>query len=162
VCVEWLVAALLALPGWYGDRGDSAGERASLYRPVAVAICAATVDKWERRALAAQAYAETRLARYVLEDRCSDGPVGQRCDGGRATGPWQVHGFCSAAWAPGKKETRRMLPHKRLVAGARCALRIGALGRCRWGEAGWFQSQRAVRPPRVWAHKRVVLMERVR
>src|ERR1700759_5427543 len=34
---------------------------------------------------------ESGAAQYVHEGRCDDGPVGARCDGGRAHGPWQQH-----------------------------------------------------------------------
>lgn len=34
---------------------------------------------------------ESGAAQYVHEGRCDEGPVGARCDGGRAHGPWQQH-----------------------------------------------------------------------
>jgi len=76
---------------------------------------------------------ETAVARYVQEGRCSDGPVGERCDEGRARGPWQLHrATCPALWRtpPGSPEALR--------AGARCAVSLWryALRRCRGRHPG--------------------------
>src|SRR5690606_2825096 len=66
--------------------------------------------------------------RYVQVGECEAGPVGARCDGGRARGIWQQHkSACPSVWEqePGSIEELRE--------GARCASRLmyGALRRCR-------------------------------
>lgn len=129
-CISLILLAWLVLPPWYQDADDSFQERAELYYPVAAAICSVAQNETERAFLAWQAYEETKLARYVIESRCSDGPPGVRCDEGQATGPWQQHRWCSGAWDGSRSE--------RLEAGARCALRLAR--RCRTPE-GWFAAQ---------------------
>jgi len=101
--VEVILAAMLALTQAALDRGDTVAARRDLYRPTAAAIADVARSPEEAAALVAVAYGETRLARYVLEGRCLDGPVGQQCDKGRdgkprARGPWQVWGWCVEAW----------------------------------------------------------------
>jgi hypothetical protein len=130
-CVDLLLLALLRLAPWYQDVDDSFQQRAELYYPVAVAICAVALNDTERAFLARQAYEETKLARYVLEERCQDGPAGVRCDEGLATGPWQVWGYCKRAWTATYYE-------ERLAAGAACSLRLARM--CRTPE-GWFAAQ---------------------
>lgn len=95
------------------------------------AIVAATRDPSERAFLVTQVWHETRLARYVLWDRCEDGPEWARCDAGRATGPWQVHRWCYGAWS-GTEAAR-------YLAGARCALSLWRAGvhRCRGPHGGF-------------------------
>lgn len=71
---------------------------------------------------------ESRWAIYVWQGRCSDGPVGERCDEGRARGPWQQHrAACPALWRtePGSPAA--------IQAGARCAVGLwrSARRRCR-------------------------------
>jgi hypothetical protein len=151
-----ILLAWLALPQWHGDVGDSFQERAELYYPVAAAICSVARNDTERTFLAWQAYQETRLARYVLESRCKDGPPGVRCDEGRATGPWQMYRWCSAAWT-GTQQAR-------LEAGACCALRLAR--RCRTPE-GWFAAQSGgASCSSPWARRRVSgfwkMLEKVR
>lgn len=107
-----LVAALLAiLPVSWLDRHDSPAERVELLMPVAEAAIAEAATPSEAVDLMVVAYQESRFARYVLEYRCQDGPVGQRCDRGRAWGPWQVHRWCEAWGTPD------------LAGQARCALK---------------------------------------
>lgn len=86
-------------------------------RDVAAVVESVTADQRERAMLVALGWHESRLAAYVLEGRCQDGPKGARCDAGRARGPWQVHRWCRAAWAApdGSAEALR--------AGAVCALK---------------------------------------
>lgn len=119
-CIDIVLRFWLGLAPWYLDVGESPEQRAELYRPAADAVCTVGRTPLERAYLAAQTYAETRLARYVLEDRCEDGPVGARCDGGLATGPWQVRAWCREAWTGSEPS--------RLKAGAACSLRM-----FRWG-----------------------------
>lgn len=132
---EAVLAAMLSLAPYHADADEGDSARAALLAPVASAIVEATGDRTERAFLVAQAWHETKYARYVLEDRCADGPVGARCDGGRATGPWQVHRWCSAAWTG--------TPAERYIGGARCALRMWrhGLARCKGARAGGFAAQ---------------------
>jgi hypothetical protein len=113
-----ILSAMLSLPPAALDRSESVEQRTALFLPVAEAI--ARVSRSDRQAalLIAQAWEDTKLARYVLEGRCHDGPVGQRCDNGKARGPWQVHKWCTATTLDGE---------------ARCALRAASSGmdRCR-------------------------------
>ena len=156
-CFEWVLSALLVLPSWYLDRKESPQQRAVLYSPVVATICAVTENQQERAFLATQAYAETKLARYVLENRCPDGPPGARCDEGRATGPWQVHRFCAGAWLGSTSASR-------LRAGAICALRGYRWGvkRCGHHEGGFVVQRGRAGCRAAWAARRVVLMRRVR
>jgi hypothetical protein len=155
-CAYLVLLALLRLAPWYQDVGDSFQARSELYYPVAVAICAVASNDTERAFLAWQAYQETRLARYVLEERCHDGPPGVRCDAGLATGPWQMHAWCTGAWT-GTQQAR-------LEAGARHALRLAR--RCRTPE-GWFAAQSGrASCSAPWARQRVPgfwrMLEKVR
>jgi hypothetical protein len=164
-CVALILRTWLALPVWYQDTGLTLDQRADLYRPVAVAVCAVARTDTERAFLARQTYGETRLARYVLEDRCKDGPPGARCDAGLATGPWQAHRVspysrnqhCNEAWtAPTLAE--------RYAAGARCALQLAKS--CRNPE-GWFAAQSGRGQCHAeWARRRLKLfwwmLEKVR
>lgn len=116
---EIILSIMLAQPPWKGDAGETLAQRTALLRPVAAAIVEVSQgDRTRAARLVALGYAETRWARYVLEDRCSEGPVGARCDEGRARGPWQVWRWCKAS---------------DLVGQAQCALRAlgGAELRCR-------------------------------
>jgi len=155
-CISIILRAWLALAPWYLDAHESGEQRTELYRPVAVAICAVARTDTERAFLARQTYAETRLARYVLEDRCKDGPPGARCDAGLATGPWQSHHWCAGAWTGTRAE--------RFAAGARCTLRLAKY--CRDPE-GWFAAQAGRAQCRApWARQRLKLfwwmLEKVR
>lgn len=96
-----VLAVLLSLPQYTGDRfaDPTLEDRARLLRPVAVAIAEVARNRTEAAALIALAKHETNLARYVLDGYCEQGPVGARCDGGRARGAWQVHSWCRALWA---------------------------------------------------------------
>jgi hypothetical protein len=65
-------------------------------------------------------------------------PAGSRCDEGRATGVYQVHGHCRNAWtAPTHDE--------RLDAGARCAVRGARHGSTVCGIRGAFGFQTGTR-----------------
>jgi hypothetical protein len=159
VNADIILAALLALPQYAADAKDTPEERHALVRPVAEAIHAATKDRTERAFLAVQAWYESGLARYVLEDRCHEGPVGAQCDAGRATGPWQVHAWCKAAWSGTTAE--------RYLGGARCALSLWRAGnaRCR-GPHGGFAANGGIlgscsKAREKWA-RRVMNFERVR
>lgn len=135
VPVEHIVAVLLTLPQYGGDRfaDPTVEDRTRLLRPVAVAISAVARNVTEAAALAALAKHETSLARYVLDGACYQGPVGARCDGGKARGAWQVHSWCRALWAGPENAPGRHL------AGARCAIGLLRAGRQQCGDlAGAF------------------------
>jgi hypothetical protein len=150
-CIEIILAFWLTLPQWHLDDGTLA-ERAALYLPVAASVCRVARNDTERAFLATQAYAETKLAKLVILERCHEMPAGVRCDEGRATGPWQPHKWCSEAWtAPTRAE--------RYDAGARCALLVART--CRTPE-GWFAAQSGRgRCKASWARKRVRMMWRM-
>lgn len=118
VAADAILAAMLALPQYHGDRhADTPEDRARLYRPVAEAISAVAANRTEAAALVALGYHETAFARYVLDGYCYQGPVGARCDGGRARGAWQVWSWCRPLW-----DVPETAPSRHL-AGARCAVR---------------------------------------
>lgn len=122
---EIILTAMLSLPPYTGDRGDTPAARAELYRPVAEAIAeVAPGNPTKAAALVALAYAETKFARYVLTGNCASGPPGMRCDNGRARGAFQVWAWCDAWRHPeGSPESLR--------AEARCAARALAAGKRR-------------------------------
>ena len=131
---ERVLAAMLALPQYVGDRDDNPDKRSELYRPLAQTIAAeARGNRSKEAALVTLAWLESRLARYVLEGRCKEGPRGMRCDAHprtgvpRARGAFQVWGWCRDAWRhpEGSIESMR--------AEARCASRMLSAGlqRCR-------------------------------
>lgn len=130
-----VLAVLLTLPQYTGDRfaDPTIEDRARLLRPVAVAIAEVSKNRTEAAALVALAKHETNLARYVLDGFCEQGPVGARCDGGRARGAWQVHSWCRALFAGPENAPGRHL------AGAQCAIRLLRSGRQQCGSlAGAF------------------------
>lgn len=157
-CIAIVLKVLLAQPTWYQDTTETPAERATLVRPVAVAICQVAPTWPKRLYLMAQTYAETHLARYVLEERCQDGPKGARCDEGLARGPWQNHrASCRAAWDP--KVTRL----ERYVGGARCALRlyVAGLRRCGTLEGAFYSNSGKIGCRAKWARRRVELVARL-
>lgn len=160
-----LLLVMLGLPQWYQDRGESAEERAELLKPMAAAIAKVCTGGRKAAWCVAQAWHETKLARYVLEDRCSDGPVGARCDAGRASGPWQVHSWCRDA------HNKSLSMAKRFEAGARCALKgyNYGLSKCGGRVSGAFAAQHTAllgQPleqwcTKPWAVRRVGTMQSV-
>lgn len=130
-----VLAVLLSLPQYYGDRhaDPTLEDRARLLRPVAEAIAEVSRNRTEAAALIALMKHETNGARYVLDGHCEQGPVGARCDGGRARGAWQVHSWCRALFAGPENAPGRHL------AGARCAVSLLRKGRAQCGSlAGAF------------------------
>lgn len=113
-----LLAIAMRFPVWYGDRGLSQEARTELYRPTMEAIAEESKNENQEALLLAQAIEDTHLARYVLEGRCLEGPIGQRCDNGHSRGPFQVGKWC---------------PTGSLRDEAHCALRAawGGVARCR-------------------------------
>lgn len=97
---EIILSALLSLTPSYTDRQEDQVGRRNRLSEVALAIstacgsnielCAAEVILGDR---------ETHYASLVQQNRCREMPAGQRCDGGRALGPWQLHrAACPKAW----------------------------------------------------------------
>jgi hypothetical protein len=135
-----IMGVMLAMPPGIGDERDAEDERRAFLEPVAIAIHQVANESPNPIRTAAILLAlgrnETRFARYVVEGRCQDGPPGMRCDWSKrhnrpvARGPFQVHPWCTEAWA---------LPEtslESLAAGARCAVSLvqRALKRCLRGK----------------------------
>lgn len=97
--VDQAVEALLRQPQAYVDRAESRTEREALLRPVASIMVRVATTREDFAMLAELGYRETRWARAVIEGHCDRMPRGQRCDHGRARGPWQVHSWCARGWA---------------------------------------------------------------
>lgn len=96
-----VLAAMLSLAPYTADRAATADEREALLQPLAYEISMVSRTPSEGALLVAVAFHESGFARYVLTGHCSEGPPGQRCDGGKARGPWQLHRqACPAAWGP--------------------------------------------------------------
>lgn len=130
-----ILAVLLTLPQYRGDAhaDPTVEDRARLLRPVAVAIADVSRNATEAAALVALGYHETAYARFVLDGVCYQGPVGARCDGGKARGAWQVWNWCRPLWAAPENAPGRHL------AGARCAISLLRRGRQQCGTlAGAF------------------------
>lgn len=121
--------ALLVLVGFAPSRLDldeSPAVRAGRMDPIAYWCTQFAPTHDELAACLTIPKHETQLARYVQEGRCHDGPPGERCDEGRARGPWQLHRtVCPALWRtlPGSPEALRE--------GARCAVRQWRYARLR-------------------------------
>lgn len=98
-----VLAAILSLAPSRLDRHETIEQRTELVSPVAAAIAAVTDNPEWQAYLVAQADHETKLARYVLEGRCQDGPKGEQCDPDRngvpqSVGPWQTKPkYCEGA-----------------------------------------------------------------
>jgi len=134
--IQAIHALLVALPAYTLEpTPEDADARAVRLEPVAGAIWEAsaanpggfTRGQWAA-VITALAWHESRFARYVQAGQCETGPVGARCDNGKARGLWQQHqSACPQAWAttPGSAED--------LQKGAQCASRLlgSALHRCR-------------------------------
>lgn len=135
VTAEAVLVVLLSLPQYRGDihADPTVEDRTRLLRPVAEAIAEVSKTRTEAAVLVALAQHETTLARYVLDGACYQGPVGARCDGGKARGAWQVHSWCKPLWAGPENAPGRHL------AGARCAVSLLRKGRAQCGSlAGAF------------------------
>lgn len=84
------------LQGWaphVTDLEEDPGPRVTRLREFSETIERASPNGNSRAVLLTLAFFESGAARYILEDRCFDGPRGEaECDHGRAVGPWQLHG----------------------------------------------------------------------
>lgn len=159
---EIVLGAMLALPVYHGDREETLEQRRQLLEPLAHAITESTESRGEMAAAISQAYHESRFARYVLENRCLEGPPGSRCDNGTSRGPFQVKKWCEGAWNSGASLAEQYR------AGARCMLSVYRLGvmRCQ-NNVGGFALQKSTLVSRgslcraPWAIRREELRERV-
>src|SRR5690606_18816635 len=105
--IKSIHALLVALPPFAAEPvPESADERAERLKPVAGAIWQAAAQRpsgftrgqWSA-VLTALGWHESRWAAYVHDGRCSEGPVGARCDDGRARTAWQLHrSACPSVW----------------------------------------------------------------
>lgn len=121
--VEAVLAAMLTLPEYTGDKGQTPESRRQLYAPVATMIHDVSHSRSEEALLVALAEHESGFARFVVEGRCSEGPPGQRCDGGNARGVFQLHAAaCPSAWQHPEGSPESMALE------AACAIRL-----LRWG-----------------------------
>lgn len=129
--VTWLAYGSVdwSRPAHFTDRDEPADARAvRLAKADRAMVKAAAGDQYILRALRVHARFETHFARYVGEGRCEDGPVGSRCDEGRARTYFQVwEATCPKAWA----EPQGSLAE--LEAAAVCAARVLRAGRARCG-----------------------------
>ena len=137
--VAQLIAAMLSLAPWSGDRDLKPEARAELYRPVASAITLAARGNVDlAAALAAHGWHETKYASTILAGRCDLMPPGQRCDWSArykrpmARGVFQLHGWCRAVWSQPDGSMAA------LEAGARCAAQLLRAGKARCGN--WSQA----------------------
>lgn len=139
--VRGILAGLVWLLPWWGDRHEPTEARALRLEPVAAAVAAVSSDPAEQADLVVVAWDEAKLASYVTAGRCGDGR--HRCSGGAAIGPWQVERWCREAWALPQDSTEGF------AAQARCALRRLRYSRaaCRkHGRAGALAGYRGARP----------------
>lgn len=93
-----IAAWLLGHPG-YLDRNMPPEQRAPMVQRYADAMAAEDLNADEAATLLAQGYEDTKFAFLVLADRCDEMPAGQRCDGGKARGPFGLHrSACKSAY----------------------------------------------------------------
>lgn len=85
-----VAAWILSRPAWI-DRDLTHEQRAPMVERYARAAVAEASSTWELAALLAHGWDDTKFAYLVLTNRCSEMPEGQRCDDGRARGPYSVH-----------------------------------------------------------------------
>lgn len=100
--VEAILALMLLLPVFYPDRGKPPIEE---QRQVATAISLTDATPYETAIMLGAGWGESRGAQFVLQNRCSSGPYGMRCDPHPRTGKPRALGFwqlwrvaCPAAW----------------------------------------------------------------
>jgi hypothetical protein len=119
VTPQLVLAVMLAMPSFTGDRSETAEQRAELYYPIATAIAEVARSRSEVAILISLSWHETKWARAVVEGRCGEMPAGQRCDGGKARGPWQLHlEACRTAYALPEASAGS------IQAEAQCAIRL--------------------------------------
>ncbi len=134
-----ILAVLLSRPESHTDVDRTPEAREARLAPVARAVSNAAKTLDEAAILVALGEHETHYAEHVLAGHCDQMPEGERCDGGKARGPWQLHKeACQAAW---------VLPDsspEALDAEAGCALRL-----MRWYAVTKMAYQRDTPSPRI-------------
>lgn len=138
---EAILLVLLRLTTSHLDKDEPLAARTARFEHIANGVAAAVrirpagVDEvsWAA-AILAQAKAESQLAAYVGEGRCSDGPPGARCDPHRKTGIAQARGYWQM-WEVACREAWRQPvgTAEEVAAGALCASRrmTGGFAYCR-------------------------------
>src|SRR6185369_104575 len=113
-----VLALLVSLPPYSGDRAESRDERATRLAPVAEVISAVARNRSEVAMLVSLAVNETQLSAAVQLGNCA--ALGKHaCDNGKARGVFQLHEeACRSAYAfpAGSVESLR--------AEAQCAIRL--------------------------------------
>jgi hypothetical protein len=126
-----ILAELLRFTVYAHDVDEPREARIARLEPLAQAIDIVADGKpWRAAMLITQAEFESKLARYVGEGRCQDGPKGARCDTDargieRARGYFQVHAWCAEAWAQPVGSVEE------LTAAAACTLKLFGAGYAR-------------------------------
>jgi hypothetical protein len=114
-----ILAALLSLAPYSGDRDEAAAARVSRLTIAAESISAVARNRGEVAALIALGRHESNFSALVQAGRCSELHMLHACDNGKARGVWQLHAeACPAAYAfaDGSIESIR--------AEAQCAIRL--------------------------------------
>lgn len=105
ITTELVLRVILAIGTWAAD--DKVADKRARLEPVAAAIAAtaqASADPVTTTVLLlAVAKRESQFALYVVEERCTEGPVGAQCDIDargvvHATSPFQLHRWAVGAW----------------------------------------------------------------
>jgi len=149
-----VVSVLNSQPTHWSDRGADPASVTASRTDLARAIDSATEDNQERAALTTLAIHESRLALYVLEGRCSDGPKGA-CDNGRAFGPWQLHATRDVPIIPAALGEQAVIALKRWRSHRKRCLAHGPAGAFTgYGTGGWCG-------PAKWARERVATLAQV-
>jgi hypothetical protein len=121
---------------------------------LAGAVVSATDEPSEQAALTALAIHESRLALYVLEGRCSDGPKGA-CDHGLAVGPWQLHRSKDEPVIPAELGAQARIALKRWRTHRKRCAAHGLAGAFQGYGSGWTCA------PKKWARDRVPTLLRI-
>jgi hypothetical protein len=87
-----ILALLLSLQPYPGDKGESTEAREARLAPWAQALERYPADV--QAAVITLGIHESHYAAYVTEGRCSERP--KACDHGHAKGPYQLHSWCKA------------------------------------------------------------------
>lgn len=149
-----VLSVLRAEPTHWSDRKAAPEDVDASRVELASAIVSATDEPSERAALATLAIHESRLALYVIEGRCSDGPKGA-CDHGLASGPWQLHKSKDEPVIPAELDAQARIALKRWRTHRKRCAAHGLAGAFAGYGSGW------VCTPKKWARERVETMRRV-
>lgn len=149
-------AVLESLPVAWVDRDEDPELRRERLAILAAELAAAAEDRadWDVVTSAGIeiAWAESRLARYVADGRCEDGPEGSRCDIDPATGIPRARGYfqqwkaaCPLAYEHPAGSRESLQQEARCVVRLWSAARVRCRGRHPAGEwAGAFSGYRSV------------------